>query len=340
MKSQFQGKISSLKRPYVFSTYFHRQFSPTPLFLSKKAVVESINLKSRFDVTLYLHFMRVYRRRSKKSKKPRWTVQPIFLSRAIESQKLSYSSVHIVQKFRMYNSFWKAIWDTSLNSHWDQQIARRSRFFFKKPQVLSFLKYPHTRTYLHTFYQVCHFYKTLLQRSYLRFSHYLYHRRGVPSVTYNYNLYFTFTPNRFYVNLCNYEGLNYLSLSVGLLLKFFKHQKALKKNKSLKFLIVKFLRKLLIVSKINDITIFLKRMPVLVSEVFKFLLSPLPSPFTDPITNQQIIEEGPGVHSFRIWYLYFLKTVSYTSMKGRQKGRVKRKIAKKVISKNRITDEA
>lgn len=202
------------------------------------------------------------------------------------------------------------------------------------------MKYPSSRLYLDSFSQVCRFYKVLLQRGYLRFSHYLYHRRGVPSVTYNYNLYFTFTPNRFYVNLCNHQGLNYLSLSVGLLLKFFKHQKSLKKNKSLKFLIVKFLRKLLIVSKINDLTIFLKRMPVLVSEVFKFLLSPLPSPFQDPITNQQVIEEGTGVHSFRIWYLYFLKTVSYTSMKGRQKGRVKRKIAKKVISKNRITDEA
>jgi len=140
--------------------------------------------------------------------------------------------------------------------------------------------------------------------------------------------------------LCDHKGVNYLSLSVGLLLKFFKYQKALKKNKSLKFLIVKFLRKLLIVSKVNDLTIFLKRMPVLVSEVFKFLLSPLPAPFQDPITHQQILEEGSGIHSFRIWYLYFMKTVSYTSMKGRQKGRVKRKIAKKVISKNRITDEA
>ena len=81
-------------------------------------------------------------------------------------------------------------------------------------------------------------------------------------------------------------------------------------------------------------------MPVLVSEVFKFLLSPLPAPFFDPISNQQVFEEGSQIYSLRVWYLYFMKTVSYTSMKSRQKGRVKRKIAKKVISKNRITDEA
>lgn len=221
-----------------------------------------------------------------------------------------------------------------------RNFRKRETFFLQKVSILSFLKYPSMRVYFLQFARLCQFYKTTLNRGYLKFSHYLYHRKQVPAAVYNYRLYFTFTPSRFYINLCDYNGLNYLSLSVGLLLKFFKYQKSLKKNKSLKFLLVKFLRKLLLVSKVNDLTVFIKRTPALVSEVFKFLLSPLPAPFNDPITNQQVFEEGSQIYSLRIWYLYFMKTVSYTSMKGRQKGRVKRKIARKVISKNRITDEA
>lgn len=46
-----------------------------------------------------------------------------------------------------------------------------------------------------------------------------------------YKLYLTFTFNRLFINLFNRDGIkrNYLSLSVGLFLKFFKNKKSFKK---------------------------------------------------------------------------------------------------------------
>lgn len=240
----------------------------------------------------------------------------------------------------VYQKFWLTLWSTTVNSRVFRIFKKRLGIVLKKQDVLECILYPAQRWYALTFLNFCRSYKSMLNRSYTRFSYFLYYQNRKASVCYNYKLYFTFTPNRFYINLSNAEGINYLSLSIGLLLKFFKHQKSLKKNKSLKFLLVKFLRKLIIVSKIDNLIVFLKKTPTLVSEVFRFLINPLPSPFLDPITNRTILEEGRSSYRINISYIYFLKTISYTSMKQRQRGRLKRKITKKVISKNRIVDEA
>jgi hypothetical protein len=219
-------------------------------------------------------------------------------------------------------------------------LKNRKNVILKNQDTLKAIFYPENRLYAIKFLNFCRLYKSMLNRNYTKFSYFLYYQSQKSSICFNYRLYFSFTPNRFYINLSNSEGVNYLSLSIGLLLKFFKHQKSLKKNKSLKFLLVKFLRKLIIVSKIDNMIVFLKKTPTLVSEVFKFLINPLPSPFFDPISNQTILEDDKSSYRININYIYFLKTISYTSMKKRQKGRLKRKIAKKVISKNRIVDEA
>jgi hypothetical protein len=266
----------------------------------------------------------------------RWYVRSVFWVKHLTTP-IQYSRM---TQLHSYNLFWSKVWAITVNHRLVHFLKSRLTYVLKKRPLFDLLKNPISHLYWGCFLRLCRFYKTLVMRSYLNFSYYLYHKKHTPATLYNYKLYFTFSPNRFYINLCNWKGLNYLSLSIGLLLKFFKHQKALKKNKALKFLLVKFLRKLLLVSKINDLTIFIKRPPVLLTEVFKFLLSPLPSPFHDPISNLEVFEEGSQVYFFRVWYLFFLKTVSYTSMKQKQKGRLKRKITKKVISKNRITDEA
>jgi hypothetical protein len=105
-----------------------------------------------------------------------------------------------------------------------------------------------------------------------------------------------------------------------------------------RLLLVRFFRKLLIISKIKNVIIVLKKTPRDTNEIFSYLNNPLPAPFFDPVIKERITESLTNYHKLEVRYLYFLKTVSFTNMKYRQKGRLKRKIARKVIKKNRITD--
>ena len=80
----------------------------------------------------------------------------------------------------------------------------------------------------------------------------------------------------------------YITLSVGLFLKFFQNKKSLKKNKLFKLLLAKYLRKLLIVSGIKNIYVYIKKTPLFVQEIFHLLTSPLVKPFFNPIKGLDV----------------------------------------------------
>ena len=157
-------------------------------------------------------------------------------------------------------------------------------------------------------------------------------------VHYAYRVFFTFNLTRLYINLWDCGRRNYASLSVGLFLKFFNKKRALKKNRVFRFLLVRFFRKLLITANIKNMALVFKRTPRDLLEIFRFLCSPLKAPFFNPVTQKVIEETRHKYHKLNIRYLYFLKSISYTSMKYRKKGRVKRKISRKVIKKNKLMD--
>lgn len=157
-----------------------------------------------------------------------------------------------------------------------------------------------------------------------------------------YRLYLTFTANRLFVNLFNRSGTarNYLSLSVGLFLKFFKNKKSFKKNKLVKMLLIKYLRKLLIVSEIRDIILYVKKTPVFFTELLKTLTTPVIHPFLNPHTGKVYDDNmmNSKISFPNIKYLIFSKTKAYGYMKGPQKGRLKRKIMRRIIQTNRMPD--
>lgn len=154
------------------------------------------------------------------------------------------------------------------------------------------------------------------------------------------NLYLTFYNTRLYINLVNLKGLNCCSLSVGLLLKFFKNKKSLKKNKLLKILLMKYIRKLLIVADIRYINLVIKKTPVFLNELFNAFTTPIIAPFFNPITKTVYndITSTLTKPAFNIKNLVFLKFKPYNSMKGHRKGRLKRKIMRRIVKSNRICD--
>lgn len=100
----------------------------------------------------------------------------------------------------------------------------------------------------------------------------------------------SFPQNRMFVNLLNSKKKNFLFLSSGLFIKFFEKRKSFKKNKTIKILIAKYLRKIFIMTRLKNIVLISKNTPSSLVDFLVFLNTPIVHKFQDPLTND-IIEE-------------------------------------------------
>lgn len=153
-----------------------------------------------------------------------------------------------------------------------------------------------------------------------------------------YYLILSFFNNKIFVNLLNFKKKNYLFLSTGLFIKFFEKRKSFKKNKILKILIAKYLRKIFLMSRIRNTVLIAKNNPVFLLELLSFLNLPIAHKFQDPLTDETIEEKKPIVPLIKFLYFIFLENVDFSKNKIKKKGRIKRKILRKIISTDRIVD--
>jgi hypothetical protein len=154
----------------------------------------------------------------------------------------------------------------------------------------------------------------------------------------NYKLFFNFKKNRFFINLLNCLNKNYLSLSNGLFIKYFDFKKSLKKKKLLKLLLLKYLRKLFLILKINQFNLFIKSAGFFLNEFLTLLTQPSEKTFLNPLTKKTITDDRKLIKTFNFSYIFFLNTKNYSFLKLKKKGRVKRKIQRRLIKLNTIID--
>jgi hypothetical protein len=148
----------------------------------------------------------------------------------------------------------------------------------------------------------------------------------------------SFKKKKLYVNLQNNNKKNYLSISTGLFIKFFEKRKSIKKNKAIKLLMVKYLRKLFIISKISTLILIIKKTPLFVNELINFLNTPIAHKYINPI-DQKIIDESINKYlSIRFFYFIFTENKNFSKNKMPAKGRIKRKILRKITFENKIID--
>ena len=148
----------------------------------------------------------------------------------------------------------------------------------------------------------------------------------------------SFKKKKLYVNLQNNNKKNYLSISTGLFIKFFEKRKSIKKNKAIKLLMVKYLRKLFIISKISTLILIIKKTPLFVNELINFLNTPIAHKYINPI-DQKIIDESVNKYlSIRFFYFIFTENKNFSKNKMPAKGRIKRKILRKITFENKIID--
>lgn len=152
-----------------------------------------------------------------------------------------------------------------------------------------------------------------------------------------YNLYFHFKKNKFIVTL-NYlrSKENLLCLTPGLLIKGFEYKKSIKKNITLKFLLVRFLRKIIVTLRLKHLKILVRGVPVKLSKLMYFFLKPITHKYLTPdnFKNNNWAEENSYL---KIHSLTFIKIFN-TQNKIKKKGRIKRKIQRKVFLKNNVID--
>lgn len=154
----------------------------------------------------------------------------------------------------------------------------------------------------------------------------------------HYQLILTFRQEKLFVNLLNKHSINYLSLSLGLFTRFFSVQKSFKKNKILKIVLVKYLRKLFLLTKLHFIDLFVKSSPFMLLELLTYLFEPSQKAFKDPLSGRMIDETRFNYKTFNLNYIYFFKSRQYNILKTRKKGRIKRKLQKKLIKLNKKID--
>lgn len=154
-----------------------------------------------------------------------------------------------------------------------------------------------------------------------------------------YNLILTFNQTKFFVNFLNSKkNKNYFSLTTGLFVKYFGKKKALKKNKILKLLMGKYVRKLFLILQINKLILTIKNNPIYLFEFLKNLNSPIVHKFFNPYDKTLIEDTVNATFNTKSIYFIFYKNTSYSTLKTKKRGRIKRKISRKLILKNQLID--
>lgn len=153
-----------------------------------------------------------------------------------------------------------------------------------------------------------------------------------------YYLILSFKKNKLFINLKNFSKKNYLSLSNGLFIKFFEKKKSFKKNKTIKLLMAKFIRKIFLISKIKNTILIIKKNPLFLLEMLNFFNSPIIHKFINPIENKIVEESNDNFLWIKFLYFIFLENKNFSLNKLPKKGRIKRKILRKVVFENKIID--
>jgi hypothetical protein len=140
------------------------------------------------------------------------------------------------------------------------------------------------------------------------------------------------------VNVLNSRKKNFLFVSTGFFIKYFENRKSFKKGKAVKLLIAKYLRKIFLLSRASNFLLIVKNNPTFLLEMLNFINIPIIHKFLDPISHKVIEEKNNDLCLIKFLYFIFLNNVNFSNNKIKKKGRIKRKIFRKLVLKDKIID--
>jgi hypothetical protein len=146
-----------------------------------------------------------------------------------------------------------------------------------------------------------------------------------------------FTRNRFFPTIRTVLGETYLSLSLGLLSKFLLKGKSFTKSKTVFLLLASFLRKVLLFSSFKNLYLFINKTPLYFKEIMSTINNSVINIYKNPFSDA-LIAEKETVNPFLFPVIVFTNNKPYGFMKVKQKGRLKRKISRRLTMINRVLD--
>jgi len=103
-------------------------------------------------------------------------------------------------------------------------------------------------------------------------------------------------------------------------------------------ILARYIRKLYLLIKFKHTIFFIKKIPTYLLEIINILNTPIIHKFLNPFSETVIEEPNTKKNIFNINYFIFFKNIDFSNNKIRQKGRIKRKVTRKMILENSIID--
>jgi hypothetical protein len=93
-----------------------------------------------------------------------------------------------------------------------------------------------------------------------------------------------------------------------------------------------------LILKLRNFNLFIKSSGFFLNEFLTLLLQPSGKTFKNPLTQKNFSDVSQLSNQLTFSYIFFLNTKSFSFLKLKKKGRVKRKIQRKLIKLNTIID--
>ena len=143
---------------------------------------------------------------------------------------------------------------------------------------------------------------------------------------------------RFYPVIRDFKGSTLFNCSLGIIVKFLKKGKSFTKKKAVYLLLFSLIRKVLLFSKLDNLILILNRTPKYLQEFMSTLYTPAVSIYNNPFKASRLFYETSEHTHFDFRYVKVLTSRPYGYIKMGKKGRLKRKISKRVQLSNRVLD--
>jgi hypothetical protein len=187
------------------------------------------------------------------------------------------------------------------------------------------------------FVDYAHFYYKILQRMSYD-AHTFFRKIKDKKQRPMYHLILTFRNNKIFVNINDRLKRNYFFLSTGLFIKFFEKKKLFRKSKIIRTILIKYLRKLFLLANLPRVVLLIKKNPIFFVDFLNLFNQQIPYKFNEPLTNREILDDESTLYVTKFLYFIFLNTEDFTRNKTKKRGRVKRKISRKIVSRNTVVD--
>jgi len=146
-----------------------------------------------------------------------------------------------------------------------------------------------------------------------------------------------FKRKRFFPVIRDFKGSTFFGISLGIVAKYLKKGKCFTKKKPVFLLVASFIRKILLFSSLTKLVLMIKRIPMFLQEILSIINNPVSNIYSHPFDNNDV-NETKMKNNFYFSNIVFITTKPYGPVKVKNKGRLKRKITKKLNLIGRVTD--